>query len=108
MIKIINIAILICSLLLMVAFFKLPYWYYEFMRVVLFLISLWIIFALQKNDELNFLWKEKIRNFTIFFVLIATIYPIFHLWREVWLYVNVVTLIWYWMFLKNINYGNNK
>lgn len=99
----INIIVLTNIILLIIAFFDNPYWYYQFMRIFLFWSSLYLILTINSNNNLKFLWERYIKNFTIFFWVIAVVYPIFHLWRDFWEIVNVITIIWYWIFLESIN-----
>lgn len=76
-----------CFLLLILACMKLPYGYYSFLRIVLF-----IFFLIAANDS----YRKSSKYLPWIFSLIAILYnPVLkiHFVREVWQYINVFTAV---------------
>ena len=80
---------LIPVLMLLLAVFKLPYGYYTLLRVVITFVSVIIAF----NEYIR---KESINNWVIVFCFFALIYnPLipFHLGRNIWTPINIITIL---------------
>lgn len=81
---------LTASLLLFLAIFNLPYGYYTFLRIIIFLIAGWCLF-----DEYNTIGKLTL-VWRIIFVLIALIFnpvlPIY-LSKDVWQIIDIICSI---------------
>lgn len=98
-----NLISIVSIFLLIIAFFNNPYVYYQIMKVIISLWALYSFFKVYSDEEMKFLWKEKINFFAIFFIVMWLVYPIFHLWRDAWEVVNIIAIAWYAYFLYLLN-----
>jgi len=73
--------------LLLVALFPWPYWYYNLLRLAVFAVSAWIAYEQWRIDD-------AISGWVVAFGLIALLYNPFlpvHLTREIWSVLNIGT-----------------
>lgn len=75
-------------ILLMIALLKMPYSYYQILRIIIFCTSVYIV--IQEKDYENF-WKWAFVACALMYNPIARI----SLGREIWLFMNIATIVLY-------------
>ena len=94
--------LLITCLLLLISTAKMPYGYYQFLRI-----AITIAAGITAYD----LFEKKQNNWLIAFVLIMILYNpinVIHLDKAIWKPINIITSVFFGVFALANNYKENK